>query len=91
MTAANAQRREAFLSVAFDHFVQQGDQHAAAGAADRVAEGDGAAIDVDLAGVPVEFLANCQGLRGEGFVGFDQVQVSQLPAGLGQAALGSAG
>ena len=53
-----------------------------------MAEGDGAAIDVDLGGVPAQLLADRQGLGGEGLVGLDQVEVGQLPAGLVQAAAG---
>ncbi|MCY1416646.1 hypothetical protein D9M71_321620 [compost metagenome] len=53
-----------------------------------MAKGDGAAVDVDLAGVPAEFLADRQGLCSKGFVGFDQVEVGQLPAGFFQAAAG---
>ncbi len=53
--------------------MQQADQHAAAGGADRVAKGDGAAVDVDLGGILAQLLTNGQCLDGEGFVGFDQV------------------
>ena len=49
--------------------------------ADRVADGDGAAVDVDLVGVPAELLADRERLRGEGLVGFDQVEVGDRPAG----------
>jgi hypothetical protein len=61
--------------------VQQRHQDAAAGRADRVADGDGAAVDVDLAGVPAHFLVDGAGLGGEGFVDLEQVQVGRLPAG----------
>ena len=53
-----------------------------------MAEGDGAAVHVDLIGIPAQFLTHRQRLHGEGFVGFDQVQLGQRPAGLFQAAAG---
>jgi hypothetical protein len=65
-----------FFGVALLHFVQQGGQHARAGGADRVADGDGAAVDVHLGRVPGR--APCSpraGLGGEGLVGFDQVEI----------------
>ena len=55
-----------------------------------MANGNCAAVDVDLARVPVQFLAHGQRLRGERFVGFDQVQLLQRPAGFAQAALSGA-
>ena len=38
---------------------------------------DRAAVDVDLAGVPAEVLVDRAGLRGEGLVGLDQVEVAR--------------
>ena len=79
--AADAQRREALLGVPLLHLMQQGDQDARARGADRVADGDRAAVDVHLGGVPAEVLVDRQRLGGEGFVGLDQVEVVGLPAG----------
>src|SRR5688572_5720355 len=56
--AADAQCRKALLGVALLHLEQEGGQDSRAGRADRVADGDGAAIDVDLAGVPAEVLVD---------------------------------
>ena len=42
-----------------------------------MAQGNGTAIDVDLVRVPFQLFAHRQRLRGEGFVGFDQVQVAR--------------
>src|SRR3546814_4910448 len=50
--AADAERGKALLGVALGHLVQQGDQNAGARGADRVAEGDGAAVHVHLRRVP---------------------------------------
>ncbi|MNX92628.1 hypothetical protein D3C86_1247780 [compost metagenome] len=48
-------------------------------------QGDGAAVDVDLVQVPFQVLGHGQRLRGESFVGFDQVQLTDVPASLVQA------
>jgi len=51
------------------------------GHADRVTEGDGAAVDVDLVGVPANALVDGAGLGCEGLIGFDQIKVANIPAG----------
>src|SRR5262249_3629764 len=79
--AANAQRAEALLDVALAHLVQQRHQHGGAGGADRMAERDRPAVDVDLGGIPAEVLVDRAGLRGESLVGLDQFEVLDLPAG----------
>ncbi|MNR59167.1 hypothetical protein D3C85_1803640 [compost metagenome] len=50
--------------------MQQGDQYAAAGSADRVTQRNGTAVDVDLVGTPAQLFRHAQCLCGEGFVGF---------------------
>ena len=80
--AADAQRGEAFLGVALLHLEQQRGEHARAGRADRMAERDRAAVDVDLGGIPAEVLVDRAGLRGEGLIGLDQIEVADAPAGL---------
>ena len=57
-------------------------EHARAGRADRMADRDRAAVDVDLAGIPAEVLVDRAGLRGERLVRLDQVEVADVPAGL---------
>src|SRR5256885_5270167 len=47
-----------------------------------VPQGDRAAVDVDLAHVPAEVLVDGAGLRREGLVGLDEVEVAGPPAGL---------
>src|SRR5579859_5228933 len=54
--AADAQGRQPLLGITLLHFVQQRDQDPGARCADRMAERDGAAIDVDLGSVPAEVL-----------------------------------
>src|SRR5262245_10404122 len=78
--AADAERGKTLLGIALLHLVQQRDEHACAGSTDRMADGDGAAIDVDLAGVPGEVLVHCQGLCGESLIGLDQVEIADVPA-----------
>ncbi len=68
--------------------MQQRHQYPAARCTDRVAQGDGTAIDVDLVHVPLQLPGHGQRLGGKGFVGFNQVQLLQGPAGLVQAAAG---
>src|SRR5437879_5988301 len=82
--AADAERGQALLRAALLHLVEQGHQHARTRRADRMAERDGAAIDVDLGRIPAEILVDRAGLRGEGLVRLDQVEVLDLPAGLGE-------
>src|SRR3954467_12447899 len=80
--AADAQSGEALLGIALLHFVQQRDQHAGAGSADRVADRDRAAIDVDLGRIPAEVLVDRTSLGCERLVGLDQIEVADVPAGL---------
>ena len=54
-----------------------------------MAKGDGATVDVNLIHIPLQFFADGQRLCGKGFVGFDQVQIGDLPVGLGQTIAGS--
>src|ERR1700680_24470 len=65
IAAADAQRGEALLRNALLHFMQQDHQHARAGRADRMADHDRAAVDVDvdLGGIPAEVLVDRVGLR----------------------------
>ncbi|CAI8866812.1 ABC transporter ATP-binding protein [Pseudomonas sp. IT-P291] len=85
MSAADAQSGQPLLAVATDQFVYQRHQNPCPRRADRMAKGDCAAVDVDLAGVPTQLFTNRQRLGGEGFIGFNQVQVLDTPAGLLQS------
>src|SRR5690606_19801507 len=59
---------------------------AGAGGAERVAEGDGAAVDVDLLGVDAALLLPGEHDRGEGLVDLEQVDLVDADAGaLGEA------
>ena len=69
--------------------MQQRDDDAGAGGADGVTDGDRAAVDVDLAHVEAELAGDRDGLRGEGFVGLDEVDILNAHAGLGHRLTGS--
>src|SRR3546814_18642188 len=58
--AADAQGRKTLLRIVLLHLIEQGDQHARARCADRMADRDRAAVDVDLGGVPAHFLVHRQ-------------------------------
>src|ERR1700692_1376470 len=80
--ATDAQGGEALLGIALLHLVEQRHQHAGAGGADGVADRDRATVDVDLGRIPAEVLVDRAGLRGEGLIGLDQIEVADVPAGL---------
>ena len=81
--AADAQSSHAQLGVvALLHLVQQGDDDTSAGSADGVADGDGAAVDVNLAHVEVQLASNSDGLSSESLVSLDQVDVLDLQVSL---------
>src|SRR5699024_9327879 len=69
--------------------VDQGAGDAGTGAAERVTEGDRAAVDVQLLlDVDPQPVGGGQYLRGEGLVEFDQVDVTDGHVGAGQGLLG---
>src|SRR5512144_372207 len=78
---ANAECGKPFLRIASLHFVKQRRQDARAGGTNRVADGNGTAIDVDLRRIPTEIFVNRASLRSKGFVGFYQIEVLFFPAG----------
>ena len=82
--ARHAEGGDAVADAAPGHAVEQGDQDAGAGGADGVAEGDGAAVRIDLAGVEVQLLQAGQHLRGEGLVEFHLADVAGGAAGAGE-------
>src|SRR6185437_2918771 len=71
--AADAQGGQAVAQVLALELVDQGAQDHAAGGAQRVAHGDGAAVDVDLVHVPAHVLDVAQDDGREGLVDLDQV------------------
>jgi len=72
--------------------VDQGDGESRAGGAERVADGDGAAVDVVLLLVDSEFAAGVLTLGGERLVELDEVVVVDGPTGaVKQAAVAGTG
>src|SRR5262245_35994577 len=84
VAAAEAEAREAARLAALLQRVQQRGQHTRAGAADRVAERDRAAVHVQALRVDLELLAQRDHLHAERLVQLDQVEV--LHAALQQRA-----
>ncbi len=76
------QADEAERGVAVLHGVEQGGQDLDARGGHGVAEGDGAAVDVDLGAVEAQHALAGDVLGGEGFVEFDEVVVLLGDAGL---------
>src|SRR6476660_3295525 len=89
LTAADAEGGQAALRVAPLHFVQERDEDAGAAGADRVAESDGATVDVDALPVPAELSPDGEGLCGKCLVGFYQVDVADAEAAFGERLLRS--
>src|SRR6266851_3321321 len=88
---AEAEGSQTAPAAAPAQLVDQCGEYAGAAGADGVAEGDGAAVDVDALPVPIQFFAVGGGLGGEGFVDLDQVKVADLQSREGQHAAHSAG
>src|SRR5436853_6218684 len=73
--AANAHRHHSVSSVASLQFAQDRCGQLCSRAAERMTEGNRAAIDVDLIRVKLEHLDYGERLRGESFVQFDQIDL----------------
>src|SRR5438270_11332170 len=71
LTAADAGRGEAVATAAALEFVKGREHESSARRAERVAEGDCAAVDVRLRAVEAEFTFDGEVLAGEGLVDFD--------------------
>src|ERR1044072_5366239 len=78
---ADAHRRDPVLAAAAAQLTDQGGGEASAGAAERVAEGDRAAVDVELLFVDAELAGAGEHLRGEGLVELDQVDLLEGETG----------
>src|SRR5690606_2490846 len=86
---ANAERGETLLRVAALHLVDQRRQNASTGCADRMTDGNGATVHVDLIRIPANTLVHRARLCSESLVGFDDVEVLGCPARLLQRLRGS--
>src|SRR6516225_1585118 len=79
---ADAQSGEPFFRVPLLHLVEQCHQHARSRRADRMADRDCPAVDIHLVSIPAEVLIDGAGLRRERLIGLDQIEVTNVPAGL---------
>ena len=82
IAAAEAQRRNASLRIAPSHFVKQRHENARAARADRMAQSDRAAIDVDFFRIQFELLHDGDRLDGKCLVQFDEIDIGEIPADL---------
>src|ERR1035437_1652187 len=73
--SADTHGDHAVFDVPSRHLAQQGSGELRAGAAERMAERDGAAVDVDLGKIKAEHLDDGERLRGERLVQLDQVDI----------------
>ena len=81
--AADAQGSQTLMRTTMLHGVQQGDEDTGTGSADGMAQRNSAAVDVQLALVEVQSLADGNRLSSESLVGLDQIHVVHGQAGLG--------
>src|ERR1700722_13418983 len=77
--ASDTKTGQAFLRVAADHLMQQRHQDSAARGSDRVTNGDGPAVDIDLGGIPSHLTVHPDCLRGKCFVNLHQVEIPVCP------------
>src|SRR5207249_10859344 len=77
LASAEAEGREPAAQAALFEGVQQRDEHARAARADRMAEGDRAAVDVDARGVAAERANGREHDDGEGRVRLEQIDAGR--------------
>src|SRR4029434_4580749 len=75
LAAADAHRHHAVARLALEHLVGDGADHARARHAERMADGDRAAVRVELLGIQTQRVADVHDLRGERLVGHPAVEV----------------
>ena len=75
LTAADAESSQTVLALATLHFVHQGNHDSGAGSADRMTEGDTAAVDVADLGVNAHFSDAADSLSGESFIQFKEIDI----------------
>jgi hypothetical protein len=78
LAAAAAERGGAGSAAAAAQFQREGQDEPGATHADRIAQGDGAAVDVDPSGGDAEIAHRRQSYPREGLVDLDQVQVADV-------------
>ena len=81
LAAAHAHGHHAVLRIAALHLAQDGGGELGAGAAQRMAQRDGAAVHIDFLRIEAGLLDHRQRLHGECLVQFDDADVVELQAG----------
>src|SRR5215468_6329756 len=81
LASADAHRHHAVLRLAAEHLVGNGADHARAGHAEGVADGDRAAVGIELVHGDAELVLAVEHLRGEGLVQLPHADVFYLAAG----------
>ena len=81
ITASQTKSSNTAVNVAPHHFINQGYQDAGSAGSDGMSDGDRTAIHVDLNGIETKLSNYPQGLYGEGFVEFVEIDIFILPAG----------
>src|SRR5260370_19225838 len=79
--SADAHGDHAVAGVLALEFAEDGGGEFCAGAAERVAEGDGPAVGIDARRIEAGLLDDGERLRGEGFIEFDYGDVVERKAG----------
>src|ERR1700758_5688064 len=80
---ADAHGAEGVTAIGAEELVKRGGDEARAAGTERMTDGDGAAIRVDVWGIvgQTEIAQDGEGLRSEGFVAFDAVHLGELQRG----------
>src|SRR5262249_13286611 len=81
LASADAHRHDAVLRLAAEHLIGDGADHARAGHPERMADGDRAAVRIELVHGDAELVAAVDHLRGEGLVQLPHADVLELDAG----------
>ena len=79
--SANAKTRRAQLFLGSAQGMDERDEHARSRRADRMAERDGPSQGIDFCWIDLQFPQHGNGLRGEGLVQFEKIDVRQCQSG----------
>src|SRR5207249_2875020 len=88
LASPNAGGRQSVSATAAIQFAQQGENQPGSGCAQRMSQGDRAAIDICLFSIETQLLLNGKILRRECFVYFDQIDVRKFHSGSCQSLTG---
>src|SRR5260370_11226938 len=80
--STQAKRGETPAAAPAAQFIDQRGKHTRAAGANGMAQCNRSTVHVYTRPIPVEFFAVCQGLRSEGLVDLDQVEIGEPEAGV---------